>query len=47
MLQQKENRMLLQQIMIESGFIPYDEEWWHFSLKEEPFPDTYFDFVIK
>ncbi|OYT17343.1 MAG: peptidase M15 [Bacteroidetes bacterium 4572_77] len=46
-LQQNENRMLLQQIMIESGFIPYDEEWWHFTLKEEPFPDTYFDFVIK
>ena len=41
---QKENRALLQKIMSEHGFIPYAQEWWHFSLAEEPFPTTYFDF---
>jgi len=45
--QQKANRMLLSRVMIECGFNPYDKEWWHFSLRNEPFPDTRFDFVIK
>ena len=40
------NRMLLRNTMISSGFMPYQEEWWHFSLKDEPFPDTYFTFPI-
>lgn len=43
-LKQKENRALLQKIMIKYGFLPYAEEWWHFTLSEEPFPNTYFDF---
>lgn len=43
-LKQQENRALLRDIMIKYGFVPYAQEWWHFSLAEEPFPSTYFDF---
>lgn len=43
-LKQQENRALLRNIMIKYGFVPYEQEWWHFSLAEEPFPTTYFDF---
>lgn len=44
---QKTNRMLLQGIMVKHGFRPLEQEWWHFTLEDEPFPDQYFDFVIK
>jgi len=44
---QKANRQLLQQVMLKYGFRNYLKEWWHFTLKNEPFPKTYFDFVIK
>ena len=44
---QRQIRMLLQQIMIKHGFKPLKEEWWHFTLENEPYPDTYFDFDIK
>lgn len=44
---QKANRKLLQAIMIKYGFRHYPKEWWHFTLRKEPFPDTYFDFVIE
>lgn len=40
------NRMLLQHVMVRNGFEPLDCEWWHFTLKDEPFPETYFDFPI-
>ena len=40
------NRMLLQQVMVRNGFEPMDCEWWHFTLKNEPFPETYFDFPV-
>jgi len=40
------NRQHLCSIMTESGFSPYDCEWWHYTLKDEPYPDTYFDFPI-
>ena len=40
------NRMLLQQVMVRNGFEPMECEWWHFTLKNEPFPETYFDFPI-
>jgi D-alanyl-D-alanine dipeptidase len=40
-----ENRKLLKRLMTESGFKPYEYEWWHYTLVDEPFPDTYFDFV--
>ena len=41
---QKENRGLLQNVMIKNGFKPYSKEWWHFTLENEPFTETYFDF---
>lgn len=44
---QKHNRKLLREILIASGFIPYEKEWWHFTLLNEPFPNTYFDFIVK
>jgi D-alanyl-D-alanine dipeptidase len=44
--QAQRNRALLRQIMQRHGFIPYEAEWWHFTLKNEPFPKTYFDFPI-
>lgn len=43
---QKNNRMLLRNIMLNHGFKPYKNEWWHFTLKKEPFPNTYFTFPI-
>jgi D-alanyl-D-alanine dipeptidase len=40
------NRESLCFIMEGSGFTRYDCEWWHYSLSDEPYPDTYFDFPI-
>ncbi len=40
------NRHYLRSIMWTSGFNSYEREWWHYTLKDEPFPDTYFDFPI-
>ena len=40
------NRMMLQRAMIRGGFAPLDCEWWHFVLKNEPWPDTYFEFPV-
>ena len=45
--QQFANRMLLREIMLAHGFKPLEEEWWHFTLANEPYPDTYFDFPVK
>ena len=44
---QADNRKLLRDIMIDAGFKPLKEEWWHFTLTDEPYPDTYFNFPIK
>lgn len=44
---QKGNRQLLQNVMLKNGFRNYAQEWWHFTLKGEPFSNTYFDFVVK
>lgn len=44
--EQNRNRRLLKDIMESSGFNAYSSEWWHYMLKKEPYPDTYFDFVI-
>ena len=44
--EQYENRMFLQDVMVRGGFEPYDCEWWHFTLRDEPFPDTYFEFPV-
>ena len=43
---QKENRRILRDAMMDAGFKPFDTEWWHFTLEDEPFPDTYFDFPV-
>jgi zinc D-Ala-D-Ala dipeptidase len=40
------NRRSLCSIMEHSGFHRYDYEWWHYALRDEPYPDTYFDFPI-
>ena len=45
--EQRANRMLLQNVMSKHGFRNYPKEWWHFTLRNEPFPETYFDFVIR
>ena len=29
------------------GFEPYPEEWWHYTLADEPYPETYFDFPVR
>lgn len=42
----RENRLLLRRMMEDAGFEAYPTEWWHFTLKEEPYPDTYFDFPV-
>lgn len=44
--EQYQNRMTLRQAMIKYGFKPIDCEWWHFTLENEPYPDTYFDFPV-
>ena len=45
--QQYDNRMLLRDAMIRHGFKPISTEWWHFTLKNEPYPNTYFPFPVK
>ena len=44
---QHANRMLLQKLMGKYGFRPIREEWWHFTLENEPWPDTYFTFPVR
>ena len=44
---QRSHRMLLQTVMKKHGFEPYDKEWWHFKLKDEPFPTTWFNFPVQ
>ena len=44
---QRANRMLLQTVMLKNGFKPYDQEWWHFTLNDEPYCDIYFDFPVE
>lgn len=45
-MEAQNNRKLLRQLMIDAGFQPYDMEWWHFTLEQEPFPETYFSFAV-
>lgn len=45
--QQRANRLLLQTLMVKHGFRPLAEEWWHFTLADEPYPETYFDFPVR
>ena len=44
---QFKNRMILRKAMLKHGFKPLVEEWWHFTLAEEPYPDTYFDYPVR
>ena len=44
--EQYENRMILRKAMMDHGFKPLEEEWWHFTLADEPYPDTYFTFPV-
>ena len=45
--EQHANRMLLRDAMVTHGFKPLSTEWWHFTLVNEPYPDTYFDFPVR
>jgi len=45
--QQRANRLLLRSLMLRHGFRPLEEEWWHFTLENEPYPVTYFDFSVR
>jgi D-alanyl-D-alanine dipeptidase len=38
--------MILRNAMVRHGFVPFDCEWWHFTLADEPYPDTYFEFPV-
>lgn len=44
--EQISNRKILSNAMTKSGFRPHPKEWWHFTLENEPYPNTYFDFPI-
>ena len=44
--EQYANRMLLRRAMLRAGFRPIACEWWHFTLENEPYPDTYFEFPV-
>jgi len=45
--QQRANRMLLHQVMVQHGFKALKEEWWHFTLSNEPYKKRYFDFDVQ
>ena len=44
--EQYDNRMFLQSAMTRNGFAPIDCEWWHFALRDEPYPEIYFEFPV-
>ena len=44
---QEQNRNILRDAMVNAGYEPYPEEWWHYTLRDEPYPDTYFDFPVE
>ena len=43
---ERANRTMLVDVMARHGFKNYDKEWWHYTLKDEPFPGAVFDFPI-
>lgn len=45
--EQKKNRKILRDAMLNAGFAGIDSEWWHFTLKNEPYSDTYFNFDVE
>jgi len=44
---QIQNRQILRSVMLKHGFKGIESEWWHFTLTNEPFPDTYFNFPVE
>lgn len=44
--EQRHNRAILRNAMMDAGFRPYGQEWWHFTLRNEPYPNTYFTFPV-
>jgi D-alanyl-D-alanine dipeptidase len=44
---QRAHRLLLRTLMLKHGFMPYPKEWWHFTLQDEPYPGTWFDFPVE
>ena len=44
---QKANRLLFKDVMSRNSFRSYQYEWWHYTLRQEPYPETYFDFEVK
>lgn len=45
--EQRKNRYILKTAMVNQGFKPYTKEWWHYTLKNEPYPSTYFNFNVE
>ena len=45
--EQFRNRVRLRALMVRHGFLPVEQEWWHFTFADEPYPDTYFDHPVK
>ncbi|MCR5266335.1 MAG: M15 family metallopeptidase [Cyanobacteria bacterium RUI128] len=45
--EQKKNRKILKDAMTQAGFEGIQSEWWHFTYKDEPYKDTYFDFDVR
>ncbi|MDD3657096.1 MAG: M15 family metallopeptidase [Atribacterota bacterium] len=45
--EQLQNRTILREIMEKHGFLAYSEEWWHYTLEHEPYPETYYDFPVR
>ena len=43
---QKSHRLLLKDVMSKFGFRAYHKEWWHYTLRQEPYPNTFFDHVV-
>lgn len=41
------HRQILKTVMEKYGFAPYSQEWWHFTLNNEPYPETYFNFLVQ
>jgi D-alanyl-D-alanine dipeptidase len=44
---QRTRRLLLRALMEKHGFKRYPDEWWHFTLRDEPYPATWFDFEVR
>ncbi|MFI6209799.1 M15 family metallopeptidase [Streptomyces sp. NPDC051041] len=44
--EQRANRLLLKDTLEDLGFVNLAEEWWHYTYRPEPYPDTYFDFPV-